>query len=260
MHVCKMYSSALPEIKTNTVCRLTLTATKFGNNTLNGEFSVGGGRVVEFSQGNLYWNGDGYHFEKNQYDYPISRNLSHLGHFFWSQNPEVARATTYEDSLRGEHDVFFTNATETTPSSTFTVESITGRFRTLSMVEWKYLFKSRANADKLYKINVSVCGKENSLVIAPDNFQEEIKPTYQEEEWAKVQRDGLVCLLMAGYTFASNTPYSSVGYYWSSAPWTISGAQHIAFAKIIDDIAFESRESIRDYGCCVRLVKDVVAK
>ena len=57
--VCTMHSSTFPEVKRNSVCRLTLTGTDFKERQLSGPglFSVGGGRVVKFSQGKLCWDG-----------------------------------------------------------------------------------------------------------------------------------------------------------------------------------------------------------
>lgn len=257
MHVCKMHSSTLPEIEHNTVCRITLTGTKFGDNTLPGEFSVGSGRVVGFSKGNLYWDGDSYEFEANQYDFPTTRSASHMGHFFWSQYPEVARASSYDDTERAANDVFFTNDEEYTANPDFTVAGISGRFRTLSMLEWKYLLKGRTNADNLSKNHVSVCGMEECLIIAPDNFEGTIKDSYNAEEWAAAEAQGLVCLPIAGYLFSSYGDVSSgFGYYWSSAPWTISGAQFIGFSKDTEGVAYDGREYTRRYACAVRLVRD----
>ena len=257
LHVCKMHSSKLPEIEHNTVCRITLAGTKFGDDALPGEFSVAKGRVVKFSQGNLYWDGDSYEFESTQLDYPVTHDDTHIGHFFWSNNPIVARASTYSDPDRGEHDVFFTNETEETPNPDFSVDGITGRFRTLSMNEWKYLFNYRDNASNLYKGQVTVCGKKNCIVIAPDNFKDEIKDSYTAEEWSAVEDEGLVCLPQAGYiSIEGNPPSGGVGYYWSSAPWTSSGAQFIAFSGENDGVGTIGFEFIRNEGLTVRLVRD----
>ena len=256
MHVCTMHSSTLPEIARNTVCRVTLTGTGFGDNTLPGEFSVGNGRAVTFSKGNLYWDGDSYEFEANQYDYPVSREGSHIGHFFWSGDPAIARAASYNDPGRGEHDVFFTNATEEIASPDFTVGGITGRFRTLSMNEWKYLLFNRTNAESLHKVHVTVCGNEGCLVIAPDGFSGVIKNSYDVMDWPLAEAAGLVCLPMAGYSTYSGSPDSGFGYYWSSAPWTSTGAQHIVFLNETNDVSVIGLEYIRYKGCAVRLVRD----
>ena len=257
MHVCTMHSGTLPEIEHNTVCRITLTGTKFGNNTLPGAFSVGEGRVVEFSRGNLFWDGDSYEFEANQLDFPTSRAASHMGHFFWSNDPEVARASSYSDPNRGEHDVFFTNAAEYSANPDFTVGDITGRFRTLSMLEWKYLFDSRSNAKSLYKVHVTVCGKAECLVIAPDNYNGgAIKESYSEEEWQEAEAQGLVCLPAAGYFYMSNAPVQGVGHYWSSAPWTKDCAQSIFFLSGTIGVGYSDELSSRFEGYTVRLVRD----
>lgn len=255
MHVCKMHSSTLPEIKHNTVCRITLTGTSFGGNVLPGEFSVGNGRVVSFSQGNLFWDGDSYEFEDSQLDYPQTYTASHVGHFYWSKDPVVARASSYEDPNPDKDDIFFTNEGQETPKPDFTVSGITGRFRTLSGLEWEYLLKTRSNAAELHKIHVTVCGQKDCLIIAPDNFAEGIKTSYSADDWPEAEAKGLVCLPPAGWMFMTNIA-KDVGRYWSSAPWTISGAQYISFLPESEDVALIKMEYFRNDAHTVRLVRD----
>jgi len=104
----------------------------------NGLFSVSSTTKVQFSPGNLWYGIKGsestasFHFEDNQWDSPSSWNTSHVGHFYWSKTASVAYAETYSDSGATSTDVFFTNSEATTPSSSFTVEGQTGKWRTLS--------------------------------------------------------------------------------------------------------------------------------
>lgn len=254
--VCSMHSSTFPEVIRNTVCRVTMTGIKFDDKTLPGVFNVGNGRFVRFSPGNLFWDGDSFEFEATQYDFSEVWDTSHIGYFLWSNNPDVAMAASYEDSDAGEHDVFFTNATEQMANPDFTVSGITGNFRTLSMVEWEYLLSSRSNADKLCKVGATVCGKEGCLIIAPDDFSGTIKDSYSASEWQTAEAEGLVCLSTTGYMYQNvihkpSEKYKS-GYYWSSAPYTTQNAHFLAF----ENNAYESTQGFRSRGHAVRLVKD----
>lgn len=220
--------------------------------SIPGKFTVGtNGKQVRFSQGNLYHDGNSFEFEPNQYDCPASWNANHVGHFLWSSKTSVALATIYDDPGRKNDDVFFTNATEQTAKPDFTVNGIAGRYRTLAMTEWKYLFESRDKAASLYKVGVSVCGKENCLVIAPDNYSSTLKSSYSSEEWSAAEAEGLVCLPAAGYRYDTELDELDSGYYWSSAPWEYYRAQDIIFS---DKLSYY--DNIRNYGCFVRLVED----
>ena len=56
------------------------------------------------------------------------------------RSASVAYAASYSESSTNTSDVFFTNATETTAKSDFTVNGVRGRYRTLSNDEWVYVF------------------------------------------------------------------------------------------------------------------------
>ena len=100
-----------------------------------GLFSVGGGRVVKFSQGKLYWDGS------------------------------------------GEHDVLFTNATESTQNPDFTVNGVKGEFSTLSGLEWKYLLAQHKQK------SVSITGK-SGIALIPDGYKGSLADTYDASAWA----------------------------------------------------------------------------
>lgn len=222
---------------------------------LPGEFTIGKGNVVRFSQGDLYWDGDSFEFEVNQYDAPANWNPDHVGHFFWSNSADVATAASYSDPGRKNDDVFFTNETESTANPDFTAGDIKGGFRTLSQQEWQYLFKTRKNAANLYKTGVTVCDKTYCAVIAPDNYSGTIKASYSAEEWLAAEAEGLVCLTSAGYRLDSGNilHVGDESYFWTSAPWTDTNAQDVQF--ISGD--YESFNHPRQYGHAVRLVRDV---
>ncbi len=185
---------------------------------LKGTFSVSATKKVQFTQGNLWWDGSAYHFEANQTDYPTKWNASHVGHFYWTSSKDyqsgnanyMPYAQSYSYSSQSSSDKFFCG--EDNP---LTVDGTSGCFA-MSSDEWDYLIRSRTNAYNLHKYGVTVGDKKNCLVIAPDSFSGTLKASYTLDEISSL---GLVCLPAAGYRDGSSF-YSaeSYGLYWSSTP------------------------------------------
>lgn len=230
---------------------------KLPEGALSGEFSVSATKTVHFSRGNLYYDGSAFKFETNQYEFPSTWNASHVGHFYWSKDASVAYVVEYEDDSASEDDVFFTNATAETAKADFTVNGVTGQYRTLSENEWNYLFKSRSNASTLYKYGVTVIGKANCVVIAPDNWDTSANPlqaSYDADAWATAESAGLVCLPAAGARDGSDVRIvGDVGFYWSSSADDSGHAYLVIFysnnvSPDADDARFE--------GCSVRLITE----
>ena len=202
----------------NTVCQLV----GLPAGALEGEFSVGPNATdkVHFSKGNLYYDGSKFYFETNQYEVRSSWNPNHISLFYWSKDASVACAASYEEPGATSDDVFFTNETITTAKAGFTV-NVEGKersgWRTLCKEEWQYLFNTRSNASSLYMYGVTVCGKTNCLIIAPDGFTGSIASSYDTSTWPEAEAAGLVCLPATGSREGSEV--SSVGdsgFYWSS--------------------------------------------
>ncbi len=115
---------------------------------LAGTFTVdGSGKKVYFSKGNLWRANDGsFHFEDNQYDFNSDDyNTSHISHFMWSKDVDVACSLQYDDPSASADDVFFTNAKQDTPNPDFTANGQTGVWRTLSNDEWEYLLENNGS-------------------------------------------------------------------------------------------------------------------
>lgn len=66
-----------------------------------------------------------------------------------------------------------TNATEPSAKADFTVGGISGRFRTLTMLEWKYIFNGKNDRSR----TASVCGITGK-VVAPDDFSGTLADSY----------------------------------------------------------------------------------
>lgn len=190
--------------------------------TLPGAFTVNGeGKKVYFSRGNLYWDGDSYEFEENQDEHQSSWTETHVDHFFWATDAAEARTRTFDNPGFTGSDVLFTNADAETPKSDFTANGVTGRFRTLSAEEWRYLF--RTHSTKWVTVN-GIGG----MVIAPDEGGLDYsKSNYSRSELAGTR---LVFLPAAGNVL--NGEYSEVGgqgEYWSSTAGDTADTDGIAY-------------------------------
>ena len=234
---------------------------KFPEGALAGKFTVNAeGKKVIFSQGNLYYDGNTFNFETNQYDFTPSADgywdQAHVSHFYWSATPDVASAMYYR---AGGSDVFFTNA------DGFKV-NVDGRnqtgWRTLTAAEWQYIF---SDSNK-YKCGVTVCGKANCIVLLPDGWEwnaNTVGTSWQTEypvestqaspvTWQKMEDAGAVCLPAAGRRDDSNVNnISEYGGYWSS---TSTGSNYAYLVDFDDLDVFPISRNYRDNGYNVRLV------
>ncbi|MCQ2196745.1 MAG: hypothetical protein MJZ60_04390 [Bacteroidaceae bacterium] len=222
-------------------------------NLIDGTFSVSSTKKVQFTKGNLWWDGSAYHFEANQTDYPTSWNANHVGHFFWTSSKDyLSGKTSYmpyaqscDYSSRSNIDKFFCG--EENP---LTVDGTSGCFA-LSNDEWGYLIYTRANASSLRKYGVTVSGKVNCLIIAPDGFSSTLKSSYTLDE---VNSLGLVCLPAAGSRNGSSLDRAEYGAgYWSSTLiGSLNNALYFEFysSNVDSNVAFSC-----SYGFSVRLVR-----
>ena len=146
-------------------------------------------------------------------------------------------------------------------------------WRTLTKEEWAYLINYDTVNDNLnnnpnsprynrFKLGVTVCGKTNCLVLAPDDWdissnalQSEYSATSTPMTWEQAEAVGLVCLPAAGGRDGSNVwSYDEEGYYWSSNSYS-SILTH-AFCLFFDDDSCEPFYQYRSNGLSVRLVTE----
>ena len=243
---CNLTSNDGVLIKNNTITPVTLGDGKLYF-ALPGEFSVGDGKRVRFSPGNLYWTGSAFEFEKDQFSYPTAWDTIHVAHFYWTKTTGKAYKLPYEGGA-GD-DVLFTNASD------FTVKG----WKTLSIDEWKYLLGTSSDRNGKYRYPVEVKGKGSGLVIAPDIFTGSIEAIYYNlEAWKAAEKDyGLVFLPKADTRNDSIINNQNAGHYWSS---TNAGEAAAWFLTISQD-SFDYDEDInnggKDTGRSIRLVRDV---
>ena len=217
---------------------------------LNGKFSVSATKQVNFTKGNLYWDGSDFRFETSQTAYPTEWNTSHVGHFFWTKTAEASYNSSYSDGTTSTSDNFFADGSDA--SHMLTVEGQSDLY-VLSKDEWEYLIKTRTNASSLRKINVKVNGVEGCLVIAPDDYTGTIASSYDASEWATAEATGFVCLPRAGHRTNGGTSITyanSSGRYLSATLKSQSTAYNLYFSTSDIKLDYEERNS----GRTIRLV------
>lgn len=235
---------------------------------LSGEFTVNAeGKKVHFSQGNLVATIDNsgaptaWKFATNQYDYigeggankTIGATAGDVDFFGWSTASTTYGISTSTSS--GDYSGDFVDwgkayceKNNITPDNTW---------RTLSKDEWKYLFETRTNASSLYECGVTVCGKKNCVIIAPDNWDISANPlqaSYDATAWATAEAAGLVCLPAAGYRNGSDVDLvGSKGFYWSSSAFGSAHAYIVYFnSSNVSPDYYDGRRS----GDSVRLITE----
>ena len=113
------------------------------NYSLDGKFSISkDGDLVYFAKGNMYWDGDSYEFEENQWDINYTWDPNHVTHFYFCTDQANAHAQTYFDPwgmYTTTNDILFTNVTATTPNPDLVISGDKGLWRALSINEWNYL-------------------------------------------------------------------------------------------------------------------------
>lgn len=155
---------------------------------LPGQFTVNasGGKVF-FSKGNLYWDGDSYEFEANQYDYRHYNGINGdravlnglttftpngtVGSFYFVKKTETNNKPydlTYGTPSPADAygDVLFTNNDITTPNPDFAVFGEKGCYRALNLQELQYLISTRGGNMFAYARYKDVPG----MLIFPDGY------------------------------------------------------------------------------------------
>ena len=251
---------------------------------LPGLFSVSPTKQVRFSKGNLVTTVDAsgapsaWRFHENQYDsllegganVTIGISEGDVDLFVWS---------TFDNCLYGIC---------TEPSSingTFADWGLTidndGTWRTLSMYEWDYLFRSRLNAAS--KFGCATVAEKHGIIIIPDGiFTDPMKnggsnefvpgplPDYEQniysagEDWATMESAGAVFLPVTGdgsifYDGSMSVISCDEGNYWGSTLTGPSGSTDTLRFCYYNNYYTYTTSVFRGTGCrnAVRLVTDV---
>ena len=253
-----------------------------------GVFSVGEGKTVTFSKGNLQYtqSTNTWSFAENQWDYIGTDNVTGGSVSFDPIDGDSKKGTALADKV----DLFgwSTSATNFGVSTSTDENDYSGSFvdwgtnkigndapntwRTLTYDECEYLFNNRSNASSLK--GIAQVNGVNGLILLPDNWEcpagITFKPgfhiiqwsvddyaaykTFTAEQWSKLEAAGAVFLPAAGYRYGSNVGFvQGHGIYWSATEGTSYGAYSLYFRSI------EAINGCNDryVGLSVRLVKDL---
>ena len=240
-----------------------------------GVFSVGKGKQVSFSQGNLQYNRqcDKWHFAANQYEYIGEENIkdnqlaNRIDLFGWSSDSGkapygVSTSTTAAD-YKGNFVDWGTN----------TIQGDTaGTWRTLSKDEWDYLFKGRKNAASLR--GAAQVNGVNGHILLPDEWEcpngitfnagypsnkgSEYYAAHQQfsqTEWILLEASGAIFLPAAGQHDGSGiADIQSGGYYWSATANGDAYAYTLLSQSTGAYVTYDNRYDVRS----VRLVHDTI--
>lgn len=246
------------------------TGSKGGLFTINAD-----GDKVWFSQGNLQYQASSgtWRFAANQYDYVgadnsnISENYSGwIDLFGWGTGNNPTLHT--EDN--NDYPTFVDWGSTVISNGGNTANS---GWRTLSQAEWDYLFNTRENTTNLGTANARYVkvrvNNTYGLMLFPDGY---VHPTgvitpvginiiddngssnnYTFAQWAEMESAGAVFLPAAGDHWGSDVENVGIcGGYWSSTPYTESGAYVAGF----DEDIVTTDVSRRYLGWSVRPVRD----
>ena len=237
-----------------------------------GIFSVGEGKYVSFSQGNLQYiqSTKTWHFAKEQYEYIGKGNITNgqLGQiidmFGWSADADPANkwgVTIAEEGFDGDFVDWGLN---------YIHGEAPGSWRTLSPDEWSYLISCRQHATELWGV-AQVAGV-NGVIILPDRWSPTdglpfvaginengyaAQQTLSVEQWQLMEELGAVFLPAAGGRNGASLAFShidSVGWYWLSKPTDPGKASCVRFECNL----MVQRNGGRQAGLSVRLVHDTI--
>lgn len=222
------------------------------------KFSVSATKQVFFSPGNLQYQAstNTWRFAEHQSGYIGSYNdmasanyTGWIDLFCWATSgyngldPWMKTGDFPNNNISGDYDWGQYNAIGSDPA---------GTWRTLTQAEWEYL-AARTGLSGWATIN-SVPG----YIFLPDDWQSpSLSGSYTSTEWESMEAAGAVFLPAAGIRAPSFIAGGNAGYYWTTTYPNVQGSGGAIY--------FNSLTSPRitvmpmNYGCSVRLVKDVPA-
>ena len=250
---------------------------------IKGVFSIGSGKKVYFSQGNLQHRAsDGrWRFAEHQYDYIGSANSNisstysnYIDLFGWGTsgwnngNTYYRPWDTYNSSgssygPHGQYDLTgsYVNADWGVYNPISNGGNQAGQWRTLTKGEWKYVFQDRNNASSKYghgKVS-GVCG----MILLPDSWtlpsglsftagNSSWANSYTADQWAQMEANGAVFLPAAGYRSGTLLDcVGSHGCYWSAS---YNGSSYAYGVLLLSGYLHPSNYNYRYLGRSVRLV------
>lgn len=198
-----------------------------------GVFSVGSGKYINFSPGNLQYHAwyNRWRFAPEQYEYigDGNTNISSsydgwIDLFGWGTGNAPTRYSTDESYYK----TFIDWGGNIIRDDNLTYEA--GTWRTLTTSEWEYLLSKRSNASSLRGV-AQVAGT-NGFILLPDDWEcpdgitftsgfgnsFSAVNTYSATKWAVLESAGAIFLPAGGYRIGDyQMKYvQQYGYYWTS--------------------------------------------
>ena len=263
---------------------------------LDGKFSVSSTKQVQFSQGNLQaevaggkfndydFTASSWMFAEHQWDYLGNADNSNMFYinklvdlFGWVGSS--AFNNTYGLCRYDSNDTHYYGSTNDALKSDWGTVAITNGgktsnygWRTLTKDEWAYLFETRTTTSGIRYAKATVNGK-SGVILLPDDWSTSYyalastntaDATYTSNEinaddWTSAfEAHGVVFLPAAGYRKGTTLYHpGDYGCYWSSSSTSYNAYQVEFNSSNVSSKLDSSSISERQYGCSVRLVKDV---
>ena len=239
-----------------------------------GVFSVGAGKKVSFSQGNLQYtqSTDTWRFAAHQYDVIGTDNIQdgaladRIDLFGWSANNTTAPFGVSTSTNAADYAGDFVD---------WGVNTISGdapdTWRTLTKEEFDYLMNKRLNAAS--RLAIAQVNGVNGMILLPDIWQitDEVElktglystcvadysvhQSVSEAEWKILENAGAVFLPASGRRSGSKIIDLYQGIYWTS---TINNNSPYNIHFQTDKIRFHWEEDTELYARSVRLVHDTI--
>ena len=219
---------------------------------VSGKFSIGAGKQVWFSQGNLRDEDTWFRFAGSQFEYYGTSGSITPGEpswlDLWGWN------TAEQPTEYGENNEWYSGDFVDWGQKGVDIDDETSyQWRTLTNAEWQYLF----NRNKHWMAQID---DNKGLIIMPDSWNGTV-PTgsgyIATTNWSELESQGAVFLPAAGKRFGLDE-YSGVdeeGYYWSATTASV-GEQAKGFT-FTASVGLTLDSTNRYEGRAVRLVQDV---
>ena len=265
--------------------------TQLREGALFGTFSVGGGKKVHFSQGNLKYTNGTWSFHTNQYDYlgvtgqdMTTDNIDLFGWVGASSTALISAPAKYGVSTSKTPEDYGTSTSDTLKADWGTLaisnggNTINSGWKTLtggSGAEWHYLFDFDSRTASTVGGTANGCyakatvADKVGIILFPDVYTHPTDVdapasvntpgaaftvnTYDAAAWAKMEAAGAVFLPAAGCRKGSPVSNAgATGLYWSSSPDPSS--PNNAYYMYIHSNGVDVTYWVRRQGRSVRLV------
>ena len=250
---------------------------------IKGRFSVGEGKQVYFSQGNLQYlanNGEGgstWRFAENQWDYAGTNNL-YVSNSYTGWIDLFGWGTGDNPTNQAQNNAYYGTFTDWGKNAISNGGNEAGQWRTLTIGEWEYLLNTRGSENQ-HRYAKAIVHNVNGLVLLPDNWSADTYTfttvntanasfeTVADDKWNTIEAAGAVFLPAEGNHNPDNPNYvdgmGTYGAYWSSTPYTqvVAGEEWwLAYRMLFraETVTTSNEEAIHRFiGRSVRLVQDL---